>query len=163
MHLCLSPGEIFMVSSTSVNKLILRLEGSPHRFAQALSRLTDSDTLLQAEASAHPAGLEVARVRAADDILEARIIQVLVRDSTPLIGFDENVWLDVAGYGSMPVSDLLHTMMLKRKELINALRLVAPDGWERTGTHEVRGAMSVFEIATQLAELEDEHLSRIVG
>jgi hypothetical protein len=105
----------------------------------------------------------MSHLRAANDILEPRLYQVLVRDSTPLIGFDERRWLEVARYDSLPVNDLLHTMMLKRKELVHALRGLSPEDWLRTGTHEVRGPMSVLDIAGQIADHEDEHLAQIAA
>jgi hypothetical protein len=67
----------------------------------------------------------------------------------------------VLGYVKLPVTDLLQTMAWRRKELVNALRNVSPEDWERSGIHEVRGPMTVYELATQIAEHEDEHLAQI--
>jgi hypothetical protein len=89
--------------------------------------------------------------------------QILVREATPLIGFDEHQWQQIARYSSLPVTDLLHTMMLKRKELVHALRGLSLEDWDRTGTHEVRGPISVLEIAQQVADHEDEHIAQITA
>ncbi len=150
-----------MPDSNEVDALIERLAAAPGKFAELLSRLEDADSLAAGSEDEWTPAQVMAHVRAANDILEPRIYQILVRDATPLIGFDERRWLEVARYGSLPVTDLLHTMMLKRKELVHALRGLGPEDWERKGTHEVRGPMSVQEIAVQIAEHEDEHIAQI--
>lgn len=150
-----------MSDSAEIDELIGRLESAPGRFAEVLARLEDADSVTMAPDGEWSPSEVFAHLRAANDILEPRMYQILVRDATPLIGFDEREWLRVARYGSQRVTDLLHTMMLKRKELVHALRGLAPEDWERTGTHEVRGPMSVLEIARQIADHEDEHIAQI--
>jgi hypothetical protein len=153
-----------MAEPTDTNELINRLAASPARFATLLSSLDDADSLAIATTEGQWSPAEVmSHVRAANDILEPRLFHILVRDSTPLIGFDERRWLEVAGYASLPITDLLHTMILKRKELVHALRGLSPEDWQRTGTHEVRGPITVLDIATQIADHEDEHLAQIAA
>ena len=152
-----------MAERTETDRVIDRLAAAPGRFAEMLSRLEDADSVTVAPEGEWSPEQVMAHVRAANDILEPRMYQILVRDATPLIGFDESRWQQVAGYASLPVTDLLHTMMLKRKELIHALRGLAPEDWERTGTHEVRGPMTVLDIARQIADHEDEHLAQIAA
>ena len=150
-----------MVTAPERERLIGRLAAAPGHFQELLARLEDADSVTNVgdgEWSPHEV---VAHLRAANDILEPRILQVLVRPNTPLIGFDEVLWLDVLGYAALPTTDLLQTMMWRRKELVHALRGIPPEAWEHTGTHEVRGPMTVFEIATQTADHEDEHLAQI--
>ncbi|MGA7731467.1 MAG: DinB family protein [Chloroflexia bacterium] len=152
-----------MAETTNTNELIDRLAASPARFVALLSSLEDADSVAVASEGQWSPAEVMSHVRAANDILEPRLYQVLVRDSTPLIGFDERRWLEVAGYASLPITDLLHTMILKRKELVHALRGLSPEDWQRTGTHEVRGPISVLDIATQIADHEDEHLAQIAA
>jgi DinB superfamily len=150
-----------MVTALERERLIGRLAAAPGHFYELLARLEDADSVTNVEDGEWSPHEVVAHLRAANDILEPRILQVLVRPNTPLIGFDEALWLDVLGYATLPITDLLQTMMWRRKELVHALRGVPPEAWERTGTHEVRGPMIVFELATQIADHEDEHLAQI--
>jgi hypothetical protein len=141
--------------------LVSRLAAAPAHFQALLARLEDADSVTTATAGEWSPHEVIAHMRAANDILEPRVFQVLVRPNTPLIGFDEERWLEVLGYTKVPVTDLLQTMAWRRKELINALRNIPTDAWERSGIHEVRGPMTVYELAIQIAEHEDEHLAQI--
>jgi hypothetical protein len=152
-----------MADKAEIKEVIDRLAAAPGRFAELLSRLeSDGPVPAVPEGEWSPSQV-MAHLRAANDILEPRMYQILVREATPLIGFDEHQWQKVAGYGTLPVTDLLHTMMLKRKELVHALRGLSAEDWDRTGTHEVRGPMSVLEIARQIADHEDEHVAQIAA
>lgn len=150
-----------MATSLEHEMLLSRLAAAPAHFQALLARLEDADSVTTATAGEWSPHEVVAHMRAANDILEPRVFQVLVRPNTPLIGFDEDRWLQVLGYARLPVTDLLQTMAWRRRELVNALRNVAPEDWERTGIHEVRGPMTVYELATQIADHEQEHLAQI--
>jgi hypothetical protein len=151
-----------MATSLECEMLLSRLAAAPAHFQALLARLEDADSVTTVAAGEWSPHEVVAHMRATNDILEPRVFQVLVRPNTPLIGFDEDRWLQVLGYVKLPVTDLLQTMAWRRKELVNALRNVSPEDWERSGIHEVRGPMTVYELATQIAEHEDEHLAQIV-
>jgi hypothetical protein len=151
-----------MATSLEREMLLSRLAAAPAHFQALLARLEDADSVTTVAAGEWSPHEVVAHMRATNDILEPRVFQVLVRPNTPLIGFDEDRWLQVLGYVKLPVTDLLQTMAWRRKELVNALRNVSPEDWERSGIHEVRGPMTVYELATQIAEHEDEHLAQIV-
>ena len=151
-----------MATSLECEMLLSRLAAAPAHFQALLARLEDADSVTTVAAGEWSPHEVVAHMRATNDILEPRVFQVLVRPNTPLIGFDEDRWLQVLGYVKLPVTDLLQTMAWRRKELVNALRNVSPEDWERSGIHEVRGPMTVYVLATQIAEHEDEHLAQIV-
>jgi hypothetical protein len=144
-----------------IEAVIARLAASPAKFASLLGKLEAADSV----ASAPPGELSpadaLARVRAADDILEPRILYVLVRDNPPLIGYEESLWEKVMHYRTLPISDSLQSMRLRRAELVRALRALDQEEWDRAGTHEVRGPMTALEIAEQIADLEEEYLASI--
>lgn len=150
-----------MSSREEIEAVLARLEAAPALFAAALSRLEDADAITTSEAGEWSPLEVLAHVRAANDIIEPRIFYALVGDSPPLVGYDENIWRQVARYITLPITDSLETMRLRRKGLVHALRGIAPDDWERTGNHEVRGPMTVLEMAQQIVEHEDEHLVQI--
>ncbi|MEP6774058.1 MAG: DinB family protein [Chloroflexota bacterium] len=150
-----------MATSLEQEMLLSRLAAAPAHFQALMARLEAADSITTTAAGEWSPHEVVAHMRAANDILEPRVLQVLVRPNTPLIGFDEDRWLQVLGYMKLPVTDLLQTMAWRRKELVNALRNVPSEEWDRSGIHEVRGPMTVYELATQIAEHEDDHLSQI--
>ena len=150
-----------MADRNEVESVLERLASSPTEFARLIGKQEAADAV----ASAAPGELSpadaLARVRAANDILVPRILYVLVRDNPPLIGFEEGRWEEVMHYRTLPVSDSLQTLRLQRAELVRALRALKPEEWDRAGTHEVRGPMSVLEIAAQIAGLEEDYLAQI--
>jgi DinB superfamily len=152
---------LVLADKKEIEEIIQRLAAAPARFAALLSKLEDADATTRPQVSEWSPAEVVAHARAANDILEPRIFYVLVRDNTPLIGYEDEKWLEVARYRSVPVTDLLQTMRLKRQELVHALQAVSAEDWDRTGTHEVRGPMSVLDIARQIADHEEDHLSQI--
>jgi hypothetical protein len=150
-----------MATFAEQEQLMARLASSPARFQALLARLEAAGTVTKAAAGQWSPHEIVARMRAANDILEPRVLQVLVRPNTPLIGFDEERWLQVLDYSNQPIADLLETMSWRRRELLHALQNISPEAWERSGIHEVRGPMTVFELAAQIADHEDDHLAQI--
>ena len=141
--------------------LISRLAAAPSRYAAALSRLEDADSVSDMHDGEWSPVEVLAHVRAANDILEPRIFHVLVRENTPLVAYDDGVWARVARYATLPITESLATMKQKRKELVHMLKGISPEDWQRTGTHEVRGPMSVFELASYVADHDEEHIAQI--
>lgn len=150
-----------MADKQEIEDVLKRLAAAPGRFIALLSKLEDADSVAgSGEGEWSPAEV-VAHLRAANDIIEPRMFFILVRDNPPLLGYEEDRWLRVARYTSIPPLELLETMRARRAELVHALRGIAPEDWDRTGTHEMRGPISVMDIARQVADHEDEHLAQI--
>jgi hypothetical protein len=150
-----------MADKQEIDDVLRRLAAAPARFIGLLSRLEDADSVAPGPEGEWTPAEVVAHVRAANDIIEPRMFFILVRDNPPLLGYEEDRWLQLARYRSMPPLELLETMRAKRAELVYALRAIPAEDWDRTGTHEVRGPISVMDIARQVADHEDEHLDQI--
>lgn len=149
------------MSSDEIEEVIRRLEAAPARFQAALGRMEDADSVAGG-APGEWSPLEVlAHVRASNDILEPRLFQILVRDNPTLFSFDERRWMEVARYTFIPVTESLAAMRLKRRDLVRALRALKPEGWQRTGEHEVSGRISVLDVASYIARHEEEHLAQL--
>jgi hypothetical protein len=150
-----------LADSEEINEVIDRLASAPGRFVALLSTLEDADSVENSGDSEWSPRRVFAHLRAANAILEPRIYFVLVRDNPPLVGYDDTRWLEVARYDTLPVTESLESMRLHRNELIHMLRSISPEDWDRTGTHEVRGAMTVLEIAQQIIDHENDHMDQI--
>lgn len=105
----------------------------------------------------------LAHVRASDEILTPRVYQMLVRDEPPLPAFDERRWCEVAGYESMPLDAVFARIAIRRYELVQLLRILPAEAWERAGIHEVSGRVTILQVLTHIAEHEEEHLAEIQG
>jgi len=130
-------------TSQEIEQVLSRLASAPGRFASALARLDDADSVASMGPGEWSPAEILAHVRASHAILEPRLLHILVRDNPPLPAFDDRLWAEVAHFVTLPVTTSLETMSLQRKELIYALRGVPASGWEWTGTHEVGGPVSL--------------------
>ena len=148
-------------TNEEIESLVGRLAAAPSRYLAALSRLEDADSISDMHDGDWTPVQVLAHVRAANDILEPRIFHVLVRENTPLVAYDDGVWAQVARYATLPITESLATLRLKRKELVHMLRGISREDWQRTGTHEVRGPMTVFDLASYVADHDDEHIAQI--
>jgi DinB family protein len=144
-----------------ISAVIEKLAAAPARLAALLSSLEDADSVESSEEGNWSPQHVFAHLRATNAILEPRIYYVLVRDNPPLVGYDDALWLEVARYATLPITESIESMRLHRSELIHMLRQISPEEWDRTGTHEVRGPMTVLEIAQQITEHEEDHLDQI--
>ena len=150
-----------MAEREEIGALLERLASAPGRYAAALSRLEDADSVVGSQPGEWSPAEIFAHVRASSDILEPRIMMVLVRDNPQLLAYDERKWSEVARYTHLPLIDSLELMRLRRRELVAALSAIALDDWERVGAHEIRGPQSVLNLARHIADHDDEHIAQI--
>jgi hypothetical protein len=149
------------MNRAEIEGILSRLESAPARFAALLSSLEDADAVASVTPGEWSPAEVLAHVRAANDILEPRIFQVLVRDNPALLAFDERRWCELARYASLPVTESLNVFRLRRRELVRALRAIPEAHWQRTGVHETRGTMTLLDLARYIADHDDEHLAQI--
>jgi hypothetical protein len=145
------------MASVNLEELLNRLSSTPDRIAHAVSGWSESVLRTTPSASDWSAAAILAHLRASDAIITYRLYAILVRDNPPMPAFDERRWAEVAGYTQADFAASLRLFALRRAELITMLRGLAPDDWQRTGTHEVNGAFTLLAAVTHLVEHEEEH------
>jgi hypothetical protein len=140
-----------------IDDLLDRLSMVPERIARAVAGIPEPDKNKPLSKDEWSAAEILAHLRASDDIVAYRLYAILARDLPFLPAYDERRWAEVAGYAHTDFDLSLKTYALRRMELVNMLRMVALDDWKRLGTHEVKGRVSLLDIATSLVEHEEEH------
>ena len=141
--------------------MIQRLAAVPDRIRRAVASWSDERLRTPSADGEWPASAILAHVRASDAIQAPRLLMILVRDNPPLPAFDERHWAEVAGYGDLDFTASLAAFALERAELVAALRRIAPQDWHRTGAHELRGAITLFDVARGVVEHEEEHCAQL--
>ena len=86
---------------------------------------------------------------------------MLVRDNPTLLAYEERVWATVLRYAEADFNTSLQTYSLLRAELVNALRNLSDDQWERTGIHEHKGSLTVATLVSDMVLHEEEHCRQI--
>jgi DinB family protein len=141
--------------------LVERLSSVPHRIANAIEGLSAAELRIAPNGD-WSIGQVLAHLRASDDILAYRIYCILARDQPQLPAYDERRWAEVAGYTqTADPRELLDVYTGRRAELVDILRRIAPADWQRVGTHEERGPITIADVATYLVEHEEEHCPQI--
>jgi hypothetical protein len=150
-----------MNSSNQVHDLIHRLAGIPGRIGRAMATLSGRDKHLVFSNGAWSAAQILAHLRASDDILAHRLYAILTRDNPVLPAYDERRWAKIAGYHEADFELSLKVFTLRRAELVTMLRAITIEDWQRPGHHELKGDISLFEVATSLLEHEEEHCMQL--
>ena len=141
--------------------VIQRLAAIPERMRRAVAGWSDERLGTPSADGEWPASAILAHVRASDAIQAPRLLMILVRDNPPLPAFDERRWAEVAAFDELDFATSLTAFALQRAELVAALRRVAPDDWRRTGTHEIRGSVTLLDVWRGLVEHEEEHCAQL--
>ena len=142
-------------------QVVQRLAAVPDRIARAVAGWSDERLRTAPAAGEWPASAVLAHLRASDDILAPRLLMMLTRDNPPLPAFDERRWAEVAGYVDLDFAASLAAFTLRRAELVAALRRATADDWLRTGAHELRGTVTLLDVARGLLDHEEEHCAQL--
>lgn len=153
--------ESVVPSGMNLDDLVGRLSSVPRRIAGTIEGLSPAE--LRSAPDGEWSIMEVlAHLRASDDILAYRIYCMLARDEPSLPAYDERRWAEVAGYTqTADPRGLLNVYVGRRAELVNLLRRISPAEWQRAGTHEDHGRITIAGVATYLVEHEEEHCQQI--
>ncbi|MDP9238405.1 MAG: DinB family protein [Chloroflexota bacterium] len=103
----------------------------------------------------------IGHLRASDAILAPRVLHVLIRPGAPLAAFDERAWAGLAAAAGVSIAEQLTEFALRRRELVGVLRSLNQEQWTLAGEHELRGTMTVAQIAASIVEHEAEHRVQI--
>lgn len=141
--------------------LIDQLAATPGRVAAAVAGWSEEQLRAPAAGGEWSVAEIFAHLRASDDIWSPRILMVLVRDQPALAGYDERRWAEVVGYTQADFALSLRTFTLRRAELVNTLRRATPEDWQRMGTHEARGSLSLRDVVASLVAHEAEHCAQL--
>lgn len=138
--------------------LLARLSAVPGQIAKLTAGWSERDLRTVPAGDEWSAAQILAHLRASDDILAYRAYAMLTRDDTPLLPvFDERRWAEVAGYEQMDFQSSLQAFSLRRAELVNMLRRIPLNDWERTAIREQIGPVTLLGGMTALVEHEEEH------
>ena len=150
-----------MAAARAIDELLAHLAGAPGRVASAVAGWSEAQVCASSADGGWSAAEIFAHMRASDDILAPRVSLILVRDQPSLAAYDERRWAEVVGYAQADFQLSLQTYTLRRAELVKMLRSIQPADWQRTGTHEERGPLSLLDVVSSLVEHEEEHCGQL--
>jgi uncharacterized damage-inducible protein DinB len=140
--------------------IIDSLAAAPGVFADLLARLP-ADALFDRPASEEWSIAEIlGHVRAADAIWTPRILFGLVHDGVTMPDVDERALQDVLHASGLVIGDQVTAFAFGRAELCGILRALTEDEWSHVVEHAERGAMTIIDACTAMANHEAEHLGQ---
>jgi DinB superfamily len=150
-----------MAAQGDIDELLFRLSEVPLRIARAVEGY-DETALRTARAEGEWSVVDIlAHIRASDEIVAQRAYALLIRDNPTLLAYDERHWAEVARYALSDFRTSLALYALRRAELVNMLRHIHFEHWQRAGLHEVRGLVSLLDIVSSMVEHEEEHCMQL--
>jgi DinB superfamily len=100
-------------------------------------------------------------LRDAAQVYGMRFKWMILNDDPVLPNYDENRWVAESPDGAQDVQRLLHEIAAYRSETVRLLRALSPQGWSRTGRHEVLGSVALEEYVRHQVEHERRHLQQL--
>lgn len=90
-----------------------------------------------------------------------RYRQMIEHNGERILGFDQDEWARLGGYGSWSAREALELFQGLRKANLRMLAHLSEEEWEREGHHTERGRMMVRELARHMAAHDINHIEQI--
>lgn len=97
-----------------------------------------------------------------DLILADRMKRVIAEDNPSLIGFDESKFAQNLYYDQQSVEDAVTIVDLNRRNFARVLRKLPDGAFDRTGTHNERGPMTLSDLLNGAVKHLQHHLKFVV-
>lgn len=142
--------------------LIDQYEAGADKVAQAIRGLTREDLLCIPDPAANVGRWSIQQVvvHCMDSELVSieRLKRMIAEDNPTLIGYDENKFVANLFYDEQPAEDAAVIVALARKLFARVLRKLPPAAFERAGTHNERGRITVGSYLKAVVEHLDHHV-----
>jgi hypothetical protein len=103
----------------------------------------------------------VAHMRDVEQHALHRVRRMLTEENPHLAAFDHEAYARDRKYGDLPLQPTLGEYVELRDTHLDLLTGLDPDGWQRPGSHEVHGAVTVASYEVHVAAEEVDHLAQI--
>lgn len=96
-----------------------------------------------------------------EEVFRHRLDAILEQDHPALPALDDDLWAIERDYRGQEPKQVLEDFRKLRYGVLERLSELPPEGWDRTGVHEVNGVVTVRWIAERLSDHCEEHLAQI--
>lgn len=100
-------------------------------------------------------------LRDAEERAVERVAKMRDEDNPFMEGYDQDVWAQERSYATQKLRDVLEGFVRFRAEHVEALRGLAPEGWDRKGLHEERGEITIRGHVVHLILHDTMHAAQI--
>jgi hypothetical protein len=96
-----------------------------------------------------------------DLVAADRLKRMIAEDNPSIIGYDENKFVQNLFYNDQSADQAVQILDLNRKLFVSVLRTLPASAWDRKGTHNERGAITVGGYLKSTVDHLDHHLNFI--
>jgi hypothetical protein len=145
--------------------LIDRYEGGGEKLSLAIRGLTREDLLSVPDAAANVGKWTIQQVviHCMDSELVSmdRLKRMIAEENPTLIGYDENKFVANLFYDEQPAESAVTMVDAARKTFARVLRKLPASAFERAGTHNERGRITVGSYLKAVVDHLDHHIKFI--
>src|SRR3954451_7884220 len=143
--------------------LIDAYEAAPARLRAAIAGLTREELTARPGPGAWSILEVVVHLTDSDAISIDRMKRILIEDNPPLLYADETAYVDRLFTHDQDLEDALVLLEVGRRQWARVLRKLPDAAFERAGTHNRRGKVTLGEMVAGYVGHIDDHLKFVVG
>jgi hypothetical protein len=103
----------------------------------------------------------VAHLADAELVASTRFRRVIAEDNPALPGYDQEAWAERLNYAKRKTSESVDMFRRLRAECYELLKDLAPETFERTGTHSEAGPITLRQLVERMALHAESHARQI--
>jgi uncharacterized damage-inducible protein DinB len=147
--------------SVPSSELIERYSKGGEKIAAAIQGLTLDDLLAFPVPGTWSIQQIVVHVMDSDLISTDRMKRIIAEDNPTLIGYDETRFSKNLYYNVQPAADAVAILDLNRKLFARVLRKLPPETFNRVGSHNERGQLTLGQYLQAVVDHLEHHLKFI--
>ena len=97
-----------------------------------------------------------------EQVLADRMKRVIAEDNPPLLAFDQDKWTAALRYDEQSAQDAIALVEITRRQMGRVLRALPDEAFDRRGTHNQAGPLSLRQIVEKASSHLEHHLKFIV-
>jgi len=149
----------------STAQLLRAFEAGPDRIRKAIDGLSDAELKLQVIPGKWSIFEIVIHVAEGEIIGACRFRQALADHPEPFPWYKEAVWAQVMQYQQQSLQFLRDNILMfemMRSTTADLLKRCTAEQWQKTGTHPMRGTMTVRQLLELYADHSERHIVQIL-
>ncbi len=103
----------------------------------------------------------VSHVADAEAVGSMRLRQILAEENPTMTAWDQDAWAERLDYQKRKISSALEIFRILRASNYELIKDLPEAAFERTGTHSVRGPMSLRDLVRLMAEHAENHATQL--
>lgn len=136
-------------------------ERAPAKVRAAVAGLTRDDLTARPGPGAWSILEVVIHLADSDAIAIDRMKRMLIEDNPPILYADETAYVQKLATHEQDLGDALTLMEVGRRQFARVLRALPPEAFDRHGTHNKRGRVTVGGMVPSYINHIDEHLAYV--